>query len=89
MLCIFSVGIAAIVPYLDVLISLVGAFASSALALMFPPLIEFLTLYREKGVIVKLTLVKDVLIFIFGIVGFITGTYASLVQLVEEVKNDL
>lgn len=69
-LVLITFGIAALVPHLDILISLVGAFASTALSLMFPPLIEFLTVCGEKGTLVKLTLVKDVLIFIFGIVGY-------------------
>lgn len=82
--CIFfSVGVAALVPHLDLLISLIGAFAACALALMLPPLIEILTLSMEEGQLPWWKILKDVLIIAFGFLGFVTGTYSSL----KEIAN--
>ena len=47
MLNIFLVCVAAAVPHLDLLISLVGAFASTALAIIVPAFIEMVTLAGE------------------------------------------
>ena len=85
-------------------ISLIGAFAGSALALLFPPIIDLLCAYSRR----KLTQRKwalNIFLFIFGIFGFITGksrvkyikiiysipgTYASLVQIMEAFgKSDV
>ena len=78
----FTVGIAAIVPHLDLLISLIGAFAASALALMLPPTIELLTLSVEQGQLPWWKVLKDIVIIVFGLIGFITGTLASLQEII-------
>ncbi|OXB54314.1 hypothetical protein ASZ78_003348 [Callipepla squamata] len=59
---------------------LVGiTFSSSALALIFPPLLEIATYYTEG--MHPLLIIKDVLISLFGFVGFVVGTYEALVEL--------
>ena len=77
------VGIAAMVPHLDLLISLIGAFASCALALMLPPTIELLTLSVEQGQLPWWKVLKDILIIVFGLIGFITGTWTSLQEIIK------
>ncbi|CAG9578710.1 unnamed protein product [Danaus chrysippus] len=69
---------ATLIPNLSSIISLVGAFSSSALALIFPPLIEIMTFWPDRLGTNDWMLWKDVAIIIFGITGFVFGTYASL-----------
>ncbi|KAI1729254.1 transmembrane amino acid transporter protein domain-containing protein [Ditylenchus destructor] len=80
---------AELIPHLALFISLIGAFAGSALALLFPPIIDLLCAYSQR----KLTQRKwalNIFLLIFGIFGFITGTYASLVQIMEAFgKSDV
>ncbi|XP_054245341.1 proton-coupled amino acid transporter 1-like [Indicator indicator] len=72
--------LAVLIPRLDIVISLVGSISSSALALIFPPLLEIATYYTEG--LHPLVLTKDVLISLFGFVGFVVGTYEALVELI-------
>nr|CAH0100894.1 unnamed protein product [Daphnia galeata] len=72
--------LAAAIPKLDLFISLVGAFSSSFLALVFPPVLELITFWPNVG---RWTLTKNSLIIVFGIIGFLAGTYASVESLVD------
>ncbi|CAH0560787.1 unnamed protein product [Brassicogethes aeneus] len=75
----FALAIA--IPNLGAVISLVGAFSSSALALIFPPLIEIITLWPDKLGKHNWVLWKDVMIVIFGFIGFLIGSYVSLLNI--------
>lgn len=83
-LVIFTWGCASAVPHLDLLIALVGAFASSSLALIFPPLIEIITLSVEGEHLSKLTIIKNILTIILGIVGMVTGTYSAVKEIIQK-----
>ncbi|KAM6196415.1 proton-coupled amino acid transporter 1-like [Sarcoramphus papa] len=72
--------LAILIPRLDIVISLVGSVSSSALALIFPPLLEIATYYAEG--MHPLVIAKDIAISLFGFVGFVVGTYEALVELV-------
>lgn len=75
-----SPGVLAIlIPRLDIVISLVGSVSSSALALIFPPLLEIAT-YSAEG-LHPLVIAKDIAISLFGFLGFVVGTYEALVEL--------
>jgi len=69
------VALAASIPEIDLIISLVGAFGSSFLALIFPPILELITFWPRVS---KITIIKDALILVFGVIGFGTGTYAAI-----------
>ena len=82
-----TAGIALAVPDLGDLITLVGAVASSALALMFPPLFDILTFWKEKRaqklLWMLVWLIKNILIIALGVVGSIFGTGAAIKNIVD------
>ncbi|CAL1545405.1 unnamed protein product [Lymnaea stagnalis] len=82
-LVLVTYGFAAFVPHLDLLISLIGAFLSTALALILPAFIEVVTLSAEGEHLPGYILLKNIFIFLFGIIGCVTGTYAAIKAIVE------
>ena len=81
-------GIAAAIPKLDLLISLVGALSSSSLALIFPPCIELLVRSGEDDLSSTrwtFLMIKNLFIIIFGLIGFVTGTYIAMKKIIENV----
>lgn len=81
-LVIFTFVLAAIIPNLGAVISLVGAVSSSTLALIFPPIIDIVTFYPNYGKN-NWKLWKDLFVLIFGVLGFVFGTYASVNQILN------
>ncbi len=86
-------------PDLSDLIALIGAVASSALALIFPPLLHimvFLQLehlpfygsYSQSMVKQVLWIVKDLLIMLMGVIGLVLGTYAAIDGLVSYFEDN-
>lgn len=71
------------VPNLGPIISLVGAVSSSTLALIFPPLIEIVTFWPNKLGRNNWILWKDIGIMVFGILGFVFGSYASIMEILD------
>ena len=76
------------------MISLIGAVASGALALIFPALLEIMTYWFDRrehkflGVLPWIVwFVKDALIILLGVVGLILGTYASISNIVDYIRN--
>jgi len=72
-------------PDLADLISLFGAFSCCALTFILPPFLEVLTRWPERGRGYQwlLWFIKDMAIIILGIIGFVVGTYATLVNIVN------
>ncbi|XP_055968333.1 proton-coupled amino acid transporter 2-like [Sorex fumeus] len=73
--------LAVLIPRLDLVLALVGSVSSSALALIIPPLLEVVTFSAEG--LSPLTLAKDALISLLGLLGFVVGTYQSLDELLR------
>ena len=74
---------------LDLFISLIGAFASSALAIIFPPFLQIIVFSKEPEPCWKkfLWISKSVLIIILGLMGFATGTYVSVKGIVDYFRT--
>ena len=82
--------IALAVPDLNDLIALIGAVASSSLALIFPSLLAILVFWRRRSETYWLGclpwpiwMVKDLLIALLGMVGTVFGTYAAISSIVH------
>lgn len=67
-------------------ISLVGAVSSTALALIFPAILELVTSYTF-GELSPIVVTKDILILLIGVVGMITGGYESIVSIINAFQS--
>ncbi|KAK7462543.1 hypothetical protein BaRGS_00038399, partial [Batillaria attramentaria] len=72
------------IPHLDLLIALIGALASSSLAIILPATIEFLTVVAEPERPSMVTVIKDVFLVLVGVIACVTGTYTALREIVEK-----
>ncbi|XP_077302200.1 proton-coupled amino acid transporter-like protein acs [Arctopsyche grandis] len=83
LLVLLTFALAEAIPELGLFISLVGAISSTALALLFPPIIELVTKHRDLGRVPFFIALKNGFILLIGVVGFFTGSYASIRAIVE------
>merc|ERR1712241_302080 len=77
-------GLAAAIPKLDLLISLVGSVSSSTLALMAPAVIDTVT---QDHRCTKIRAAKNAALFLVGFLGFITGSYVSVSNIIQYFIN--
>lgn len=70
--------IAALIPNLGLVISLVGAVASTALSVIFPPICESITFWPNDLGRYKWQLILNLAIIAFGLYVFIAGTTLSI-----------
>lgn len=74
-----TVFIAAALPNIGPFVTLIGAVCLSTLGMMFPAVIELVTFYEKPGYgRFNWILWKNICLILFGVVGFITGTYVSI-----------
>lgn len=79
-----TVGIAIAIPTIGPFITLIGAVCLSTLGLMFPSIIEIITYYEKPGFgRFNWLLWKNFGLIIFGIIGFITGSYVGIGEIRE------
>ncbi|XP_029171872.1 proton-coupled amino acid transporter-like protein CG1139 isoform X2 [Nylanderia fulva] len=72
------------IPRLGLFISLFGALCLSALGIAFPAIIEICVLWPEMNFgPFKITLIKNILLIAFGLMGLLVGTYVSVVDIVR------
>jgi len=85
-LVLFTFALAAAIPKLDLFISLVGAVSSSTLALMAPPIIDTVT-YWESSRMTKKRIFVNGMFFVLGFVGFLTGSFVSIGNIIKYFSN--
>lgn len=76
-------GVALVIPNLGLLISLIGAICSNSLALLFPVMIEYLVETRDSKPMTGIFMVKNGLILCLAIIGFVSGGYESVKQIID------
>ncbi|XP_012228414.1 proton-coupled amino acid transporter 1 isoform X2 [Linepithema humile] len=85
-MCLITFILAEAIPKLGLFISLVGAVSSTALALVFPPIIEMIVCWHNTN-LGFFTISKDVAIVLIGVLGFATGTYESLTSIIKSFSE--
>lgn len=78
-----TAGVAAAVPDLEPIIGLVGSICFSILGLMIPAIVDIILRLETDFGFYNWILVKDVLLIIFSLFGLISGSYASILSLVN------
>ncbi|XP_034950384.1 proton-coupled amino acid transporter-like protein CG1139 [Chelonus insularis] len=81
-LCLLTFTLAEVIPNLGLFISLIGALSSTALALLFPPIIE-LVVCSQNDTLSGFKLTKDLFMLLIGFLGFLTGTYESMTAIIR------
>ncbi|XP_019866091.1 proton-coupled amino acid transporter 1 isoform X2 [Aethina tumida] len=87
LLVLLTFVLAEAIPYLGLFISLVGAVSSSALALLFPPILE-MTIKHSNQELSMMCVTKNVLIMVIALVGMCTGGYESISSIVHAFQED-
>ncbi|XP_044754833.1 proton-coupled amino acid transporter 2-like isoform X2 [Coccinella septempunctata] len=85
-LVIITFILAEAIPYLQLFISLVGAVSSTALALLFPPILHLVIAY-SRGELTFIQIFSDIVVIICGIIGASTGTYESVHSIINAFQN--
>ncbi|XP_022124518.1 proton-coupled amino acid transporter-like protein CG1139 isoform X1 [Pieris rapae] len=82
---IITLGIAIAIPNLGPFISLVGAVCLSFLGLIFPAVIETVTYWDRPNGLGRFNWVlwKNMFLVSFGILGFLTGAYVSILDIIK------
>lgn len=84
------VAVAIAVPDLGPLIGLIGAVCLSTLGLMFPAIIETVVYWEKPGMgRYNWRLWKNGFLVLFGVIGFCTGSYVSIMEIVEAHHNNI
>lgn len=77
-------ALAIAIPTIGPFMSLIGAVCVSTLGFMFPAIIEIITYYERPGFgFLNWILWKDIFLVLFGVGGFVIGTYVSLLEIKE------
>jgi solute carrier family 36 (proton-coupled amino acid transporter) len=76
-------AVAILVPQLDLLLSLIGAVCSTMLALVLPPILEFIIMPCESNFTRWWIIIKNNFILLLALLGFLTGGYESLTAIVK------
>ncbi|XP_066147987.1 proton-coupled amino acid transporter-like protein CG1139 isoform X3 [Euwallacea fornicatus] len=78
-------GLAVLIPYIDLFISLVGALCISALGLAFPAIFDSSTRWHHLAGWQKYWVhLKNVIIVLFALFGLAVGTATSMEQIIEK-----
>ncbi|EDV91934.1 proton-coupled amino acid transporter 4 isoform X2 [Drosophila grimshawi] len=78
--------VALVVPKLNLFISLIGALCSTSLAFVIPVIIDFVTRTQVPKGLGTLIYLKNIGILTIALLGIITGTYQSIVEIIKEFQ---
>merc|ERR1711973_668704 len=85
---LFTLGLAATVPWLDLLVSLLGAVKMSTLSLMAPALIDAAVNWNsDSGALFIYRSIKNCVVFLIGFLACIVGTYISTMEIVHNFQE--
>merc|ERR1711892_394519 len=88
LLTVLTLGMAATVPWLDLLVSLLGAIKMSTLSLMAPALVDSSAHWNsDSRPVFVFRCIKNVIIFTIGFLACIIGTYISTMEIVNKFKH--
>ena len=84
-----TAALAVAIPELHLFISLIGAFASSILAIIIPPILQIMLFSRvaEPRWKKALWISKSVFIVVVGVTGFVAGTFTSVQSIVNFLQR--
>lgn len=77
--------VAELVPNLGLLLSLIGSVCSTVIALVLPPLMEFIVMSGEEKKLSWFVFSKNSMILLISLLGFLTGGYESLSGIAKAV----
>lgn len=77
--------VAVLIPELDLLLSLIGAVCSTVLALVLPPLMEFIIMSCDETKSNWFVTIKNFVILIISFLGFLTGGFESISAIVAKL----
>jgi proton-coupled amino acid transporter len=86
LLVIFTFLLAVKVPRIDLCISLVGSVAGSTLAIIIPPVLDFIVFWGGSKSMIRLA--KNLFIMLFGFYIFFLGTWVSVNDIINYLKNN-
>ncbi|XP_026688091.1 proton-coupled amino acid transporter-like protein CG1139 [Diaphorina citri] len=92
-LVVFSVLVASLIPFLDLLISTVGAFSLPTVGITFPAIMELSVFYKENSSprwekrLTTWIKIKCIALIIFGIFSMILCTYVCLFSISDAGPN--
>jgi proton-coupled amino acid transporter len=78
-----AVGLAELIPYLNLFMSLIGSLAGSSVCLICPPLAHVCVLYARTGRVPLKQCVGQAMLIAFGMFAFAVGTYTSVAAIVQ------
>jgi len=88
LLNVLTLGMAATVPWLDLLVSLLGAVKMSTLSLMAPALIDSAAHWNsDSRPVFVYRCIKNIIIFTIGFLACIMGTYISTKDIINNFRN--
>ena len=81
---LITFSVAMLIPNLGLLLSLIGSVCSTVLALVFPPVLEFIVILSEGKKIHWFIFIKNSLILTLAVLGFVTGGYESIKSIIKQ-----
>ena len=79
-LVLVSFTLAIFVPYFQFMAALVGGFATTLLAFIWPPLFHFLLLWRTTHILRN---IFHIILLIFGILSIVSTTVTTILQIIQ------